>query len=74
MQTAEESISKAVNKRFDLQLKAIDKDIRANAQQIKFIKENIGLVEEEIKNIKNLLAQKANFTDIVHHVEKKADR
>lgn len=29
---------------------------------------------EEIQNLKDILSKKANYTDIIHHVEKKADK
>ena len=65
---------KVVNKRFDFQLKQIDKSIRENGENIRQVRIDLVNVEEEVKNMKNILAQKANFSDIVHHVEKKADK
>ena len=74
VQTVEEAVVKVVNKRFDFQLKQIDRSIRENGENIRQVRIDVTNVEEEIKNMKNLLSQKANFSDIVHHVEKKADK
>ena len=34
----------------------------------KQVKIDVGIVEQEIKNMKSILAQKANFSDFVQHV------
>ena len=68
MQTVEEAVVKVVNKRFDLQLKMIDKNIKENAEATKQVRIDATLLEEETKNVKEILSQKANFSDIVHYV------
>ena len=68
VKTTEEAVVKVVNKRFDFQLKMIDKSIRENNEATKQVRIDVGIVEEEIRNMKSMLAQKANFTDIVHHI------
>ena len=68
MQTVEEAVVKVVNKRFDLQLKMIDKNIKENAEATKQVRIDVTLLEEETKNVKEILSQKANFSDIVHYV------
>lgn len=50
--TVEEAVVKVVNKRFDLQLKMIDKSIRQNAEAIKQTRIDVTLLEEDFKNVK----------------------
>ena len=45
MKTVSEAVVKIVSKRFDLQLKAIDKNIRDNAEATKQVRIDLGIVE-----------------------------
>lgn len=38
------------------------------------MKHNVGSICDEIKNMKEILSHKANYSDIIHQVEKKANR
>lgn len=74
IQKIEESVLKAVTKRVDAQIKTIEQDIRSIQVKSKGLRNDIVSICEEIQNMKEVLAKKANFTDIIHQVEKKADR
>lgn len=72
--TIEESVLKAVNKRVEAQLKVIENDIREIRGKIKQSNSDIIVVCEQIRNIKDVLSRKANFSDFIQFVEKKADK
>ena len=74
IQKIEESVLKAVTKKVDAQIKAIEQDIRSIQVKNKGLRNDIVSICEEIQNMKEVLSKKANFTDIIHQVEKKADR
>lgn len=74
IQKIEESVLKAVTKKVDAQIKAIEQDIRSIQVKTKGLRNDIVSICEEIQNMKEVLSKKANFTDIIHQVEKKADR
>lgn len=74
IQKIEESVLKAVTKKVDAQIKAIEQDIRSIQVKAKGLRNDIVSICEEIQNMKEVLSKKANFTDIIHQVEKKADR
>lgn len=74
IQKIEESVLKAVTKKVDAQMKAIEQDIRSIQAKTKGLRNDIVSICEEIQNMKEVLSKKANFTDIIHQVEKKADR
>ena len=74
IQKIEESVLKAVTKKVDAQIKAIEQDIRSIQVKSKGLRNDIVSICEEIQNMKEVLSKKANFTDIIHQVEKKADR
>lgn len=74
IQKIEESVLKAVTKKVDAQIKAIEQDIRSIQVKAKGLRSDIVSICEEIQNMKEMLSKKANFTDIIHQVEKKADR
>jgi arsenate reductase-like glutaredoxin family protein len=55
-------------------LKVIEGDIKSNRDKIKAIKGDVVSICEDIRNVKDILSRKANFTDIIHQVERKADK
>ena len=73
-QTVEATVMKGVSKQVEMQLKIIENEIKTNRDRIKAMNNSFGLMSEDVKNIKEILARKANYTDIIVHVEKKADK
>lgn len=58
----------------EAQLKVIENDIREIRGKIKQSNSDIIVVCEQIRNIKDVLSRKANFSDFIQFVEKKADK
>jgi hypothetical protein len=67
-------VLKVVNKKVESQLKVIESEIKANRDKIKGLNRDMAVICEEIKNVKEVLAKKANFSDIIHQFERKADK
>lgn len=43
-------------------------------EMIKSLTSGITITNDEINNVKELISKKANFSDVVHYIEAKADR
>ena len=65
---------KMISKRMEIQIKEIESNIRNNREKIDNLKYDIGITCGQIKNIRDILSKKANYSDFIINLEKKADR
>lgn len=72
--TIEDTVMKAVGRKIEMQLKVIEANIKDTKEGIKSTGGDVNVLCEEIRNVKDILSRKANFTDIVQHIERKADK
>jgi ribosomal protein L34E len=70
----EEKAFKAIAKKIESTFHCFETDIMESRDLIKSLTASMALANEEISSIKDLLSRKANFSDVVHYVESKADK
>lgn len=70
----EEVVLKRVDGKIGGQMKEIRNDIHSLNVKTKDLKTNLINNGEEVTHVKDVVAKKANFSDLLHFIEKKADK
>jgi hypothetical protein len=72
--SVEEKAFKAIAKKIESSFHCFETDLMESREIVKSLTTGLGLANEEISSMKDLLSRKANFSDVVHYIESKADK